>query len=426
MVVQPQPRAGASSRSSSRSSRSPSLRPARRAVHRGAPGLRLRGRDPRALPLRPHAAEPRQEAASADAAADPEVARRLGVARSSRGLLSRALRCSGSACRAARLAARPVAARTRSAALGAAALLGLPPRLRGALGPAPRGRWSAPSSWPEREKRVMTGVDPAAPTSCLVVGGALLRSASRARSCGATRIPIFLSIELMMNAANLALFGYGARARRPREGQIVVFFVIAVAAAEAAVGLAIFVALFRAHRDDRRGQDQPAEVVRRDDRMTSCRSGSSRRSPLAGFARQRRCSGTRLGKSVRHGRRRRRPSASRRSPPSRALVPYVLGRPRHRSSSPSASWIAAGDFSRRPRVPARPALGADARRSSRSSAFLIHVYSSATCTTRTTRLRALLRVPEPLHVRDAHARPRGEPPRCSSSAGRASASARTC
>jgi NADH-quinone oxidoreductase subunit K len=66
--------------------------------------------------------------------------------------------------------------------------------------------------------------------------------------CGAllrrNAIQIFLSIELMMNSANLALLGYGA-CMGTREGQVVVFFVIAIAAAEAAVGLAIFVALFR-------------------------------------------------------------------------------------------------------------------------------------------------------------------------------------
>ena len=66
--------------------------------------------------------------------------------------------------------------------------------------------------------------------------------------CGAllrrNAIQIFLSIELMMNAANLAALGYGA-ALGSREGQILVFFVIAIAAAEASVGLAIFVALFR-------------------------------------------------------------------------------------------------------------------------------------------------------------------------------------
>ncbi len=57
-------------------------------------------------------------------------------------------------------------------------------------------------------------------------------------------ITIFLSIELMMNSANLAVLGYAA-SRNSLEGQVVVFFVIAIAAAEAAVGLAIFVALFR-------------------------------------------------------------------------------------------------------------------------------------------------------------------------------------
>jgi NADH-quinone oxidoreductase subunit K len=66
--------------------------------------------------------------------------------------------------------------------------------------------------------------------------------------CGAllrrNAIQIFLSIELMMNAANLAALGYGA-ALGSREGQVLVFFVIAIAAAEASVGLAIFVALFR-------------------------------------------------------------------------------------------------------------------------------------------------------------------------------------
>jgi NADH-quinone oxidoreductase subunit K len=67
------------------------------------------------------------------------------------------------------------------------------------------------------------------------IAGAMLRR---------NAIQIFLSIELMMNAANLAVIGYGAALGTP-EGQIIVFFVIAIAAAEASVGLAIFVALFR-------------------------------------------------------------------------------------------------------------------------------------------------------------------------------------
>lgn len=60
-------------------------------------------------------------------------------------------------------------------------------------------------------------------------------------------LSIFLSIELMMNAVNLLILAY-ARMWGDPGGQMVVFFVIAIAAAEAAVGLAIFIALFRAKR----------------------------------------------------------------------------------------------------------------------------------------------------------------------------------
>lgn len=57
-------------------------------------------------------------------------------------------------------------------------------------------------------------------------------------------ISIFLSIELMLNAANLTLIAY-SRQLDVRTGQILVLFVMAVAAAEAAVGLALFIAVFR-------------------------------------------------------------------------------------------------------------------------------------------------------------------------------------
>jgi len=57
-------------------------------------------------------------------------------------------------------------------------------------------------------------------------------------------IVIFMSIELMLNSANLALVAFSARLADPA-GQILVFFVMAVAAAEAAIGLAIVIALFR-------------------------------------------------------------------------------------------------------------------------------------------------------------------------------------
>ena len=58
---------------------------------------------------------------------------------------------------------------------------------------------------------------------------------------------IFMSIELMLNAANLALVAFGRRFGTP-DGQTLVFFVMAVAAAEVAVGLAIIVAIFRVRR----------------------------------------------------------------------------------------------------------------------------------------------------------------------------------
>lgn len=56
---------------------------------------------------------------------------------------------------------------------------------------------------------------------------------------------IFMSIELMLNSANLAFVAF-ARAHEALSGQVFVFFVIAVAAAEVAVGLALIVAIFRA------------------------------------------------------------------------------------------------------------------------------------------------------------------------------------
>jgi NADH-quinone oxidoreductase subunit K len=59
-------------------------------------------------------------------------------------------------------------------------------------------------------------------------------------------ITILLSIEIMLNAVNLTFVAFG-RALGSGDGQIIVFFVMTVAAAEAAVGLAIVIALFRHH-----------------------------------------------------------------------------------------------------------------------------------------------------------------------------------
>ena len=59
-------------------------------------------------------------------------------------------------------------------------------------------------------------------------------------------IVIFMCIELMLNAANLAFVSF-ARQLHEMDGQVIVFFVMTVAAAEVAVGLAIIMAMFR-HR----------------------------------------------------------------------------------------------------------------------------------------------------------------------------------
>ena len=64
---------------------------------------------------------------------------------------------------------------------------------------------------------------------------------------------IYMSLELMLNAANLA-FVAGSRFNGHLDGQVMVFFIVTVAAAEVAVGLALIVALYRkrqtAHVED--------------------------------------------------------------------------------------------------------------------------------------------------------------------------------
>ena len=66
---------------------------------------------------------------------------------------------------------------------------------------------------------------------------------------------IYMSLELMLNAANLALVAF-SRFHNQLQGQVMVFFIITVAAAEVAVGLALIVALYRrrqtAHVEDLR------------------------------------------------------------------------------------------------------------------------------------------------------------------------------
>lgn len=55
---------------------------------------------------------------------------------------------------------------------------------------------------------------------------------------------IYMSLEMMLNAANLTLVAF-SRFNQRLDGQVMVFFIITVAAAEVAVGLALIVALYR-------------------------------------------------------------------------------------------------------------------------------------------------------------------------------------
>jgi NADH-quinone oxidoreductase subunit K len=57
-------------------------------------------------------------------------------------------------------------------------------------------------------------------------------------------IVVFMSVELMLNAANLAFVAF-ARYWQSMSGQIFVFFIMTVAAAEVAIGLALIVTIFR-------------------------------------------------------------------------------------------------------------------------------------------------------------------------------------
>jgi NADH-quinone oxidoreductase subunit K len=75
----------------------------------------------------------------------------------------------------------------------------------------------------------------AAALFCLGMFGVLVRR---------NALVVFMCIELMLNAANLTFLAF-ARTRGDLNGHISAFFIIAVAAAEAAIGLAIVIAVFR-------------------------------------------------------------------------------------------------------------------------------------------------------------------------------------
>ncbi len=79
----------------------------------------------------------------------------------------------------------------------------------------------------------------------LILSGVLFSIGSLGVLIRRNPLIMFMSIELMLNAANLAFVAF-SRYLNNLDGQVIVFVVLTVAAAEVAIGLAIIVAVFRA------------------------------------------------------------------------------------------------------------------------------------------------------------------------------------
>jgi NADH-quinone oxidoreductase subunit K len=83
-----------------------------------------------------------------------------------------------------------------------------------------------------------------APAAYLILGAILFSLGTLGVLLRKNALIIFMSIELMLNAVNLTFITF-ARMSGTLDGQVLAFFVIAVAAAKVVVGLAIIVAIFR-------------------------------------------------------------------------------------------------------------------------------------------------------------------------------------
>jgi NADH-quinone oxidoreductase subunit K len=82
------------------------------------------------------------------------------------------------------------------------------------------------------------------PTNYLVLSAILFSIGAAGVLVRRNAIVVFMCIELMLNASNLAFVTF-ARTNGTLDGQVVAFFVMVVAAAEVVIGLAIIVAIFR-------------------------------------------------------------------------------------------------------------------------------------------------------------------------------------
>lgn len=85
------------------------------------------------------------------------------------------------------------------------------------------------------------------PAAYLVLSGLLFTIGTLGVLLRRNAIVVFMCVELMLNATNLAFVTF-ARAHGNLDGQIIAFFVMVVAAAEVVVGLSIIVTIFRTRR----------------------------------------------------------------------------------------------------------------------------------------------------------------------------------
>ena len=85
------------------------------------------------------------------------------------------------------------------------------------------------------------------PTNCLYLSALLFSIGAVGVIVRRNAIVVFMCIELMLNAANLAFVTF-ARMNGNLEGQLIAFFTMVVAACEVVVGLAIIVSIYRSRR----------------------------------------------------------------------------------------------------------------------------------------------------------------------------------
>jgi NADH-quinone oxidoreductase subunit K len=93
----------------------------------------------------------------------------------------------------------------------------------------------------------VTSVFPMTPTHYIVLAAILFTIGAVGVLIRRNAIVLFMCVELMLNAGNLALITF-ARINGTLDGQIIAFFAMVVAAAEVVVGLAIIMSIFRTRR----------------------------------------------------------------------------------------------------------------------------------------------------------------------------------